>query len=153
MNSLRSRFPLTGRTVTLGMRGTVVETSRPRLRRAWEPFAMAETTRAPVDVFERARTHERKEQLEAVKEADLRPYRHNQMDKLEKMLGRGVSDGGGVLVVVDGVFSMEGDLCPVPDGLELTERYGVRLMVDEAHAVGVLGETGAGSCELFGVAD
>jgi 8-amino-7-oxononanoate synthase len=85
--------------------------------------------------------------------AKLRPFRHNQMDKLEKMLERGVNDGGGVLVVVDGVFSMEGDLCPVPEVLELTERYGVRLMVDEAHAVGVLGETGAGSCELFGVAD
>ncbi len=85
--------------------------------------------------------------------AKLRPFRHNQMDKLERMLERGVNDGGGVLVVVDGVFSMEGDLCPVPDVLELTERYGVRLMVDEAHAVGVLGATGAGSCELYGVAD
>jgi 8-amino-7-oxononanoate synthase len=85
--------------------------------------------------------------------AKLRPFRHNQMDKLERMLERGVNDGGGVLVVVDGVFSMEGDLCPVPDVLELTERYGVRLMVDEAHAVGVLGPTGAGSCELYGVAD
>ena len=85
--------------------------------------------------------------------AKLRPFRHNQMDKLERMLERGVNDGGGVLVVVDGVFSMEGDLCPVRDVLELTERYGVRLMVDEAHAVGVLGATGAGSCELYGVAD
>ena len=85
--------------------------------------------------------------------AKLRPFRHNQMDKLERMLERGVNDGGGVLVVVDGVFSMEGDLCPVPDVLELAERYGVRLMVDEAHAVGVLGATGGGSCELFGVAD
>jgi 8-amino-7-oxononanoate synthase len=85
--------------------------------------------------------------------AKLRPFRHNQMDKLERMLERGVNDGGGVLVVVDGVFSMEGDLCPVPEVLGLTERYGVRLMVDEAHAVGVLGATGAGSCELYGVAD
>ena len=51
--------------------------------------------------------------------AKLRPFRHNQMDKLERMLERGVNDGGGVLVVVDGVFSMEGDLCPVPDVLEL----------------------------------
>jgi 8-amino-7-oxononanoate synthase len=248
---------------------------------AWETFAMAETTRAPVDVFERARTHDRKEQLEAAKEADLlpyfrlieseagpvvemeghekimlgsnnylgltgdprvkaaardalehygtaltgsrfmngtiplhvelereiadwmgtedalvfttgyqanlgtigtllgpgdtviadsgdhasildgcrlsgaklRPFRHNQMDKLDKMLERAAGDGGGVLVVVDGVFSMEGDLCPVPDVLEQTERYGARLMVDEAHAVGVLGARGAGSCELFGVED
>jgi 8-amino-7-oxononanoate synthase len=85
--------------------------------------------------------------------AKLRPFRHNQMDKLAKMLERAITDGGGVLVVVDGVFSMEGDLCPVPDVLELTERYGARLMVDEAHAVGVLGATGAGSCELYGVSD
>jgi 8-amino-7-oxononanoate synthase len=85
--------------------------------------------------------------------AKLRPFRHNQMDKLAKMLERATTDGGGVLVVVDGVFSMEGDLCPVPDVLEQTERYGARLMVDEAHAVGVLGATGAGSCELYGVSD
>ena len=85
--------------------------------------------------------------------AKLRPFRHNQMDKLERMLERAIGDGGGVLVVVDGVFSMEGDLCPIPDVLERTERYGARLMVDEAHAVGVLGARGAGSCELFGVED
>jgi len=69
------------------------------------------------------------------------------------MLERASGDGGGVLVVVDGVFSMEGDICPVPDVLELAERHNARLMVDEAHAVGVLGERGAGVCELFGVED
>jgi 8-amino-7-oxononanoate synthase len=85
--------------------------------------------------------------------AKLRPFRHNQMDKLERMLERAGADGGGVLVVVDGVFSMEGDLCPLPDVVELSGRHGARLMVDEAHAVGVLGERGAGACELFGVED
>ncbi len=85
--------------------------------------------------------------------AKLRPFRHNQMDKLDRMLGRADSDGGGVLVVVDGVFSMEGDVCPLAEVLELTEQHGARLMVDEAHAVGVLGERGAGVCELFGVED
>jgi 8-amino-7-oxononanoate synthase len=85
--------------------------------------------------------------------ARLRPFRHNQMDKLERMLERSIGDGGGVLVVVDGVFSMEGDLCPIADVLERTQRYGARLMVDEAHAVGVLGARGAGSCELFGLED
>jgi 8-amino-7-oxononanoate synthase len=85
--------------------------------------------------------------------AKLRPFRHNRMDKLDRMLERAAADGGGVLVVVDGVFSMEGDLCPLTSVLELTERYGTRLMVDEAHAVGVLGERGAGACELFGVED
>src|SRR5215216_5726572 len=83
--------------------------------------------------------------------AKLRPFRHNRMDKLEKMLRRAAEDGGGVLVVVDGVFSMEGDLCDLPAIAELCGRYGARLMVDEAHAVGVLGERGAGTCELFGL--
>jgi 8-amino-7-oxononanoate synthase len=85
--------------------------------------------------------------------ARLRPYRHNQMSKLERMLERAAGDGGGVLVIVDGVFSMEGDLCNLPAIVELCERYGARLMVDEAHAVGVLGTRGAGSSELFGLED
>jgi 8-amino-7-oxononanoate synthase len=85
--------------------------------------------------------------------AKLRPFRHNQMPKLEKMLDRAAGDGGGVLVIVDGVFSMEGDLCDLPAVVELSERYGARLMVDEAHAVGVLGARGAGTAELFGLED
>jgi len=85
--------------------------------------------------------------------ARLRPYRHNRMDKLERMLERAAGDGGGVLVVVDGVFSMEGDICDLPAVVDLCERHGSRLLVDEAHAVGALGERGAGTCELFGLED
>jgi 8-amino-7-oxononanoate synthase len=85
--------------------------------------------------------------------ARLRPFRHNRIDKLEQMLERAAEDGGGVLVVVDGVFSMEGDIAPLPEIVELCERHGARLMVDEAHAVGVLGKRGAGACELFGLED
>jgi 8-amino-7-oxononanoate synthase len=85
--------------------------------------------------------------------AKLRPFRHNQIDKLERMLGRAAGDGGGVLVVVDGVFSMEGDVAPLPQIVEACERAGARLMVDEAHAVGVLGARGAGTCELYGLED
>ena len=83
--------------------------------------------------------------------AKLRPFRHNRMDKLERMLERGVGDGGGVLVIVDGVYSMEGDLCDLPPIVDLCRTYGARLMVDEAHGVGVLGARGAGACELFGL--
>jgi 8-amino-7-oxononanoate synthase len=83
--------------------------------------------------------------------AKLRPFRHNRMDKLEKMLQRASEDGGGVLVVVDGVFSMEGDVCDLPRIVELCKEYGARLMVDEAHGAGVLGARGAGACELFGL--
>src|SRR5215218_4541812 len=83
--------------------------------------------------------------------ARIRPFRHNRLDKLESMLKRAEGDGGGVLVVVDGVFSMEGDLSPLPDIVALCREHGARLMVDEAHGVGVLGARGAGACELFGV--
>jgi 8-amino-7-oxononanoate synthase len=85
--------------------------------------------------------------------ARMRPFRHNRMDKLESMLERAVGDESGTLVIVDGVFSMEGDVCDLPPIVELTKRYGARLMVDEAHGVGVLGARGAGACELFGLED
>jgi 8-amino-7-oxononanoate synthase len=85
--------------------------------------------------------------------AKLRAFRHNRLDKLEKMLQRAQADGGGVLVVVDGVFSMEGDIAPLREICELCARYGARLMVDEAHGAGVLGARGAGVSELLGVED
>jgi 8-amino-7-oxononanoate synthase len=85
--------------------------------------------------------------------AKLRAFRHNRIDRLERTLEKAVNDGGGILVVVDGVFSMEGDVAPLPEIVGLCERFGARLMVDEAHALGVLGARGAGTCELFGVED
>ena len=89
----------------------------------------------------------------AMSRAKVRPFRHNRLDKLEQMLGRAAADGGGVLVVVDGVFSMEGDVGDLPRIAELCRAHGARLMVDEAHGVGVLGARGAGACELFGIED
>src|SRR3954451_2442785 len=85
--------------------------------------------------------------------AKLRPFRHSRLEKLEKMLERGSEDGGGVLVVVDGVFSMEGDVADLPRIAALTRAHGARLMVDEAHGVGVLGARGAGASELLGIED
>jgi 8-amino-7-oxononanoate synthase len=85
--------------------------------------------------------------------AKLRAFRHNRLDRLERTLEKAAGDGGGVLVVVDGVFSMEGDVAPLPEIVELCERFGARLMVDEAHGLGVLGPRGAGAAELFGVED
>jgi len=86
-----------------------------------------------------------------VSRAKLRAFRHNRLDLLEKALEKASHDGGGVLVVVDGVFSMEGDVAPLPEIVELCSRFGARLMVDEAHALGVLGARGAGTCELLEV--
>ena len=85
--------------------------------------------------------------------AKLRPFKHNRMDLLEKRLQAAQEDGGGVLVVVDGVYSMEGDVAPLPEIARLAHQYGARLMVDEAHALGVLGARGAGASELLGVED
>src|SRR5665213_2105698 len=85
--------------------------------------------------------------------AKLRPFRHNRLDRLEHALNRATGDGGGILVVVDGVFSMEGDVAPLPEIADLCGEYGARLMVDEAHALGVLGARGAGTSELLGVED
>ena len=92
--------------------------------------------------------------------AKLRPFRHNRLDKLEKMLQRAQEEteaaqegDGGVLVVVDGVFSMEGDIAPLREICDLCEQYGARLMVDEAHGAGVLGARGAGTAELLGIED
>ncbi|GAC1441287.1 MAG: pyridoxal phosphate-dependent aminotransferase family protein [Solirubrobacteraceae bacterium] len=85
--------------------------------------------------------------------AKLRAFRHNRLDKLERTLERAAGDGGGVMVVVDGVFSMEGDIAPLREITKLCARFGARLMVDEAHGVGVLGARGAGTAELLGVED
>ncbi|HTU80017.1 MAG TPA: aminotransferase class I/II-fold pyridoxal phosphate-dependent enzyme [Solirubrobacteraceae bacterium] len=86
-----------------------------------------------------------------ISKAKMRPFRHNRLDRLQRALERAERDGGGVLVVVDGVFSMEGDVAPLVDIVELCARHGARLMVDEAHAAGVLGARGAGASELLGV--
>lgn len=85
--------------------------------------------------------------------AKIRPFKHARLDLLERRLESAAGDGGGVLVVVDGVFSMEGDVAPLSEIAELCARSGARLMVDEAHALGVLGARGAGASELLGVED
>jgi 8-amino-7-oxononanoate synthase len=85
--------------------------------------------------------------------AKLRAFRHGRLDKLDRQLARAAADGGGVLIVVDGVFSMEGDIAHLPAIADAARRAGARLMVDEAHGVGVLGAHGRGSAELLDVED
>lgn len=81
--------------------------------------------------------------------AKWRTYRHNDMEHLEKLLAKSAGDYGTILVVADSVFSMDGDVMDLPTTKALCERYGARLMVDEAHSVGALGATGHGVEEHF----
>lgn len=85
--------------------------------------------------------------------ATVRRFEHGSLEDLERQLQLATQDDGGVLVVADGVYSMEGKIGEIGEIVELCGRYEVRVMIDEAHAVGVLGATGRGTCELFGVED
>jgi 8-amino-7-oxononanoate synthase len=84
----------------------------------------------------------------------LRAFRHNRPNSLRRGLRswREQDGAGGVLVAVDGVYSMEGDLAPLPEVSEVCRDYGARLLVDEAHALGVVGPQGAGTAAEAGVA-
>ncbi|WP_304452587.1 aminotransferase class I/II-fold pyridoxal phosphate-dependent enzyme [Nocardiopsis sp. YSL2] len=81
--------------------------------------------------------------------ADVVTYAHNDLGDLERALRR--TEGAGRLVVTDAVFSMDGDIADLPGILDLCERHGVPVMVDEAHSIGVLGATGRGIVEHFGL--
>ena len=79
-------------------------------------------------------------------------YKHNDMEDLEKALDR-VPETAGCLIVTDGVFSMGGDIANLPEIVRLAEKYGARVMVDDAHALGVIGEGGRGTASYFGLED
>lgn len=79
-------------------------------------------------------------------------YRHNDMDSLEKILQRCEIDKVKV-IVIDGVFSMEGDVAKLPEIVALAKKYNASIFVDEAHSLGVFGKTGAGICEHFGATE
>jgi 8-amino-7-oxononanoate synthase len=79
-------------------------------------------------------------------------FRHNDMSDLQRVLGS-CNDNAGKLIVVDGVFSMEGDIADLPRIVELAKQYQARVMVDDAHSIGVLGENGRGTAEHFHLED
>ncbi|MDR1407677.1 MAG: pyridoxal phosphate-dependent aminotransferase family protein [Tannerella sp.] len=79
-------------------------------------------------------------------------YRHNDMDSLEKQLQK-CGENKIKLIVVDGVFSMEGDIVKLTEIVQLAKKYNATVMVDEAHGIGVLGRQGRGTCDHFGVTD
>lgn len=81
-------------------------------------------------------------------------YRHNDMEDLQRLLERcAANESAGILIVTDGVFSMEGEICNLPEIVRLARKYGARIMVDDAHSIGVLGERGRGTAEYFGLVD
>jgi 8-amino-7-oxononanoate synthase len=80
-----------------------------------------------------------------------RRFRHNDMEDFERVL-KSIPEDEGVLVVVDGLYSMEGDIANLPEIVPLCQKYGARLMVDDAHAIGVLGE-GRGTAAHFGLTE
>jgi len=84
--------------------------------------------------------------------AELVRFKHNDMADLEKQLKKADPEKG-KLIVTDGVFSMSGDICKLPDIVRLAKIYGARVMVDDAHGFGVLGKTGRGTAEYFGLED
>ena len=79
-------------------------------------------------------------------------YKHNDMDDLERVLQK-LPHEAIKLIVVDGVFSMEGDLANLPEIVELKHKYNCSIMVDEAHGIGVFGRQGRGVCDHFGLTD
>ena len=84
--------------------------------------------------------------------AEMVRYNHNDMVDLEAKLKK-ADPKKGKLIVTDGVFSMGGDLCDLPELVRLSKKYNARLMVDDAHGLGVMGETGRGTGEHFGLMD
>ena len=84
--------------------------------------------------------------------ARLRIYQHQSLDQLGRQLAE-AADAPRRLIVTDGLFSMDGTLAPLEPLCDLAEQHDAMLLVDEAHATGVLGQTGRGSCELLGVED
>lgn len=84
--------------------------------------------------------------------AKMLRYRHDDMHELERRLQQ-VPDKAGCLIVTDGVFSMGGDICNLPEIVRLARQYGARVMVDDAHGLGVLGKGGRGTASYFGLED
>jgi len=88
----------------------------------------------------------------AMGNANIVPFRHNDLDALEKRLAR-IPEGAGKLVVLEGVYSMLGDIAPLDKMVPLAKKYGAMVLVDEAHSMGFIGDLGRGVAEAQGVLD
>ena len=88
----------------------------------------------------------------AMGKAEIVPFKHNDIEALEKRLKR-IPEGAGILVVLEGVYSMLGDVAPLKEMIAISKKYGAMVLVDEAHSMGFIGENGRGVCEEQGVID
>ncbi len=84
--------------------------------------------------------------------AQVLKYKHNDMKDLEEKI-KTIPDDKGKIIVTDGVFSMEGDMCNLPGIVKIAKKYNSRIMVDDAHGVGVMGKNGRGTCEHYDLVD
>lgn len=85
--------------------------------------------------------------------AEIKVFPHRDMKGLERILSRIPAEKTGRLIITDGVFSMDGDMAPLDEIVKLAEKYNARIMVDDAHGIGVVGPTGRGTAEYFNVMD
>ena len=85
--------------------------------------------------------------------AEIKVYPHRDMKGLERILSRIPAEKTGRLIITDGVFSMDGDMAPLDEIVKLARKYNARVMVDDAHGVGIVGPTGRGTAEYFNVMD
>src|SRR5213593_463807 len=83
--------------------------------------------------------------------AEIQVFEHKDVDHADRLLNETAAPGRRQLLITDGVFSMDGDIAPLPDLVEIAERHGAIMMVDDAHASGVLGRGGAGTVGHFGL--
>ena len=89
----------------------------------------------------------------ALSGAEIKVYPHRDMKGLERILSRIPEDKKGRLIITDGVFSMDGDIAPLDEIVRLAQKYNCRIMIDDAHGVGIVGPTGRGAAEHYGVMD
>jgi len=82
--------------------------------------------------------------------AKIVKFNHNDMNDLKDQISK-IPDEKGKIIIVDGVFSMEGDLANIPEIVKIAKKYSARIIVDDAHGIGVMGKNGRGTCEHFGI--
>jgi glycine C-acetyltransferase len=89
--------------------------------------------------------------IDGCKNTNIKFFKHNDMDSLESVLKKVKDKYRTKLIAVDGVYSMDGDIAPLDEIVEIAKKYGAYVMVDEAHATGVIGENGRGTPEYFNI--